>query len=119
MNNAIQQGLLITVIGMGLVFAVIIFFWWMMNTLVRVTTKDEDQEDRSEDQVGPGSVPMRAAAGLETHRRAAAAAVAVALVMEAETASHLSRMAQGEAGGMTPWQSVHRAKQLEPHKKRG
>jgi len=119
MNNTIQQGLLISVIGMGLVFAVIIFIWWMMNALVRVTTRDDEQEHRSEDTVGPGSVPMRAAAGLETHRQAAAAAVAVALAMKAETSGHRSRMDQGKVGGMTPWQSVHRAKQLESHKKRG
>jgi Na+-transporting methylmalonyl-CoA/oxaloacetate decarboxylase gamma subunit len=119
MNNAIQQGLLITVIGMGLVFAVIIFLWWMMNALVRATTKDEDQEDSLEEQVGPGSVPMQATVGLETQRRVAAVAVAVALAIKAAKAGHLARMAQGEVRGMSPWQSVHRANQLEPHKKRG
>ena len=43
--SEIQQGLLITAIGMSLVFVVIIFLWGMMALLVRVTSKKEEMPE--------------------------------------------------------------------------
>jgi len=119
MNILIQQGLIITVIGMGLVFLVIIFFWWMMNALVRVTTKKEVPTDTSKVKMTADTGRMTELAGLETRRRAAAAAVAVALAMEEAGVHKLPGMTQGDRVGMSPWQSLHRAQHLAQYNKRG
>lgn len=119
MNILIQQGLIVTVIGMGLVFVVIIFFWWMMNVLVRATTKNESPTDTGEVKMTADTGGMTEIAGLETRRRAAAAAVAVALAMEDAGVHKRPGMTQGEMAGMSPWQSTHRAQQLAQYNKRG
>jgi sodium pump decarboxylase gamma subunit len=117
MSNIIQQGLMITVIGMGLVFLVIIFLWWLMGLLVKVTTKDEVMVEAPEPAaVGEPLVPEMAA--IEQLRRAAAAAVAVGLTLESRTARRPRGQTQVKSG-MSPWQSVHRAQQLEQYNKRG
>lgn len=116
MSSTIQQGLLITVIGMGLVFAVIIFLWWIMGLLVRVTSK-EDTIATGQDEgfiVDVQQVPDKIE--MEPRRRAAAAAVAVAIAQS--QARHLGGKGK-EIGTMSPWQSVHRARQLEQHNTRG
>jgi len=117
MSNIIQQGLMITVIGMGLVFLVIIFLWWLMGLLVKVTTKAEVPVVEPEPMTIGESLASEIAT-IEQLRRAAAAAVAVGITLE----SHSVRRPQGQTqghGGMSPWQSVHRAQQLEQHNKRG
>jgi sodium pump decarboxylase gamma subunit len=117
MSSVIQQGLMITVIGMGLVFLVIIFLWWLMGLLVKVTTKAEvSVEEPKPAAIGEARVPEMAA--IEQLRRAAAAAVAVGLTIEAHTACRRQVKTQADSG-MSPWQSVHRAQQLEQSNKRG
>ena len=117
MSNIIQQGLMITVIGMGLVFLVIIFLWWLMGLLVKVTTKDEVVVEEPEP-AATGEMLVHEMAAIEQLRRAAAAAVAVGLTIESHTAHRLQGQTQAN-GGMSPWQSVHRAHQLEQYNKRG
>jgi sodium pump decarboxylase gamma subunit len=117
MSSVIQQGLMITVIGMGLVFLVIIFLWWLMGLLVKVTTKAEVIVEESEP-AAVDEMQMPEMAAIEQRRRAAAAAVAVGLMID----SHASRRRQIKTqtdGGMSPWQSIHRAQQLEQYNKRG
>jgi Na+-transporting methylmalonyl-CoA/oxaloacetate decarboxylase gamma subunit len=117
MNTIIQQGLMITLIGMGLVFAVIIFLWWLMNLLVRATSKEADQEsDAPEARTGKdaGQVPQMVV--VERHRRAAAAAVAVGLAI-AQCQANGSKEPPAGTTGMSPWQSVQRARQLQQHKR--
>jgi sodium pump decarboxylase gamma subunit len=116
-NSVIQQGLMITVIGMGLVFLVIIFLWWLMRLLVKVTTKAEVIVEEPEP-AAIREILVPDVAVIEKLRRAAAAAVAVGLSLE----SHSARRRQGKSqtdGGMSPWQSVHRAQQLEQYNRRG
>ena len=117
MSSVMQQGLLITVIGMGLVFAVIVFLWWLMGLLVRATTKEVEPsglETGDEERLATPELPD---SGVK--RRAAAAAVAVAMALE-KTCSHpQSGQALEKMGGGSPWQSLHRARQLERHTKRG
>jgi sodium pump decarboxylase gamma subunit len=117
MSSVIQQGLMITVIGMGLVFLVIIFLWWLMGLLVKVTTKAEGVAEEPEPAaIGEMYVPEMAA--IEQLRRAAAAAVAVGLTIDSRAARRLQSKTQTD-GGLSPWQSVHRAQQLEQYNKRG
>lgn len=117
MSSIIQQGLMITVIGMGLVFAVIIFLWWLMGLLVRATTKPEVVSlGEPVDVAAVDELPPPEMSGTENRRRAAAAAVAVAIGQ-----SRGRRLQGASAGmsGMSPWQSLHRARQLEQLEKRG
>jgi sodium pump decarboxylase gamma subunit len=120
MSSEIQQGLMITVIGMGLVFAVIIFLWWLMGMLVKVTTRPEEEvavEPDGEASLREISVPEKA--DIEVKRRAAAAAVAVALAIEQSRKIFLQDEQQATMGALSPWQSVHRARQLKQPDKRG
>jgi len=108
---------MITVIGMGLVFLVIIFLWWLMGLLVKVTTKDQVVVEEPEP-AATGVMLEHELAAIEQLRRAAAAAVAVGLTF----GSHTTHRPQGQTqanGGMSPWQSVHRVHQLEQYNKRG
>ena len=120
MSSVMQQGLLITVIGMGLVFAVIVFLWWLMGLLVRATTK-EDQPLALEtgDEEGLEGLATPGQPDLGVKRRAAAAAVAVAMALEKARSHPQSGQALEKMGGGSPWQSLHRARQLERHTKRG
>lgn len=116
MSSMIQQGLMITVIGMGLVFVVIIFLWWLMGLLVRATTKkDADSPDEQIHVPAAVSLPSLEQDGVEQRRRAAAAAVAVSLAL----GQYHGQDSQPKIGAMNPWQSVHRARQLEQHDTRG
>ena len=117
MSEVMLQGLMITIIGMGLVFAVIIFLWWLMGLLVWATTrkaKEESVDQAGDDTVAELLVPEMAQ--IEKQRRAAAAAVAVGLVLKQ---NHVSGDPQVGLGAMSPWQSVHRTRQLERLHKRG
>lgn len=119
MNILIQQGLIVTAIGMGLVFVVIFFFWWMMNALVRATTKNEVPPETAKVKMTADTGRMAEMAGLETRRRSAAAAVAVALAMADAGTLDRHGMLLGESGRMNPWQSTHRAQHLAQNNKRG
>lgn len=117
MSSVMQQGLLITVIGMGLVFAVIVFLWWLMGLLVRATTKEVEPlalETGDEERLAMPKLP-----DLGVKRRAAAAAVAVAMALEKTRSHPQSGQALEKRSGASPWQSLHRARQLERHTKRG
>ena len=118
MNEVIQQGLMITAIGMGLVFAVIIFLWGMMVLLVWVTTPkstNKPTEEDVDDVETADSVTDMAA--VEKQRRAAAAAVAVGLAIA--QSRPITRGIQAQLGTMSPWQSVHRSQQFFGQRKRG
>jgi len=117
--SEIQQGLLITAIGMGLVFVVIIFLWGLMAYMMRLTSeKDEVSEAVSSDvETDIPAVPEMAAA--ESQRRAAAAAVAVLMAITAGRDRATQMSTQGDAWGMNPWQSFHRERQLENRQIRG
>jgi Na+-transporting methylmalonyl-CoA/oxaloacetate decarboxylase gamma subunit len=120
MSEVMQQGLMITIIGMGLVFAVIIFLWWLMGLLVRATTREVKEQTvdlPADDIVVEHLVPEMA--DIEKQRRAAAAAVAVRLALAQSRAYLVSGDPQAGTGAMSPWQSMHRARQLERQHKRG
>lgn len=118
MSPSLSTALLITMIGMGLVFLAILLLWGVMEVLVRLTAGRR----------GPASPPEAGrlaaeAPAAEQHRRrqrAAAAAVAVALALRQGTASITA-----PPKGLSPWQAVQRARLLNrgaaaiQHKPRG
>lgn len=111
--SVIEQGLLITGIGMGLVFVVIIFLWGLMALMMRLTSgkKPKAAEEAPPTQADEPLLPELGNA--ESQRRAAAAAVAVSLAMTMSGGKKLQLAAQNDRGNLSPWQAVHRARQLE------
>ncbi len=98
------DALWITLIGMGLVFIAILFLWGLMALLVRLTA------EKAEPKPDEAPVPEEGSAGLlDARRRAAAAAVAVALSRRKPVRPQ--GMAQA-AGSFSAWQAVQRANQL-------
>jgi len=125
MSN-IQQGLLISAIGMGLVFVVIIFLWGLMALMMRLTSVKRKPEVGavSETTLAPEISVIPEMQTAESQRRAAAAAaVAVLMAMASQRRRSARRSAQNSqaetALGMNPWQSYHRERQLENRNLRG
>lgn len=110
--STIQQGLIITLIGMGLVFAVIIFLWGVMALLVKVTTNEKTQPDVSAAESSEGLQAIFAMKTAESQRRSAAAAVAVQILLSASAAGQSFPTSQDTPSNLSPWQSVHRMRQL-------
>lgn len=117
--SMIQQGLLITVIGMGLVFAVIIFLWGLMALMMRFTSR-EKQDITEEGVLGDtDEATQPAIQASEGRRRAAAAVVAVALAIKKSKSVSLHLQRQKSPGELSPWQTHHRIRQIENRNTRG
>jgi hypothetical protein len=119
MTENVVNALWITLVGMGLVFVAILLLWGGMALLVRLTAAREERpaaDATPEDAlVAPssGAIPEDALL-LDRKRRAAAAALAAALALRAETGA--SREAF-PAGSLSPWQAVYRAGRFSPRQK--
>jgi Na+-transporting methylmalonyl-CoA/oxaloacetate decarboxylase gamma subunit len=96
MQNDLALVLLITVVGMGSVFTVIILLSFLMSLLVRLTTKRE-----------PQAQPQAIAAEDELRQRAAIAAVAV--LRARETALAPLRFPLPHKALVSAWQAVLRS----------
>jgi len=120
MSN-IQQGLLISAIGMGLVFVVIIFLWGLMALMMRLTSVKRKPEVGavSETTLAPEISVIPEMQTAESQRRAAAAAVAVLMAMASQRRRSAQNSQAETALGMNPWQSYHRERQLENRNLRG
>jgi Na+-transporting methylmalonyl-CoA/oxaloacetate decarboxylase gamma subunit len=120
MMSTIQQGLLIAVIGMGLVFSVIIFLWGLMALLVRLTSSNAEAPQAFQENLETTAEPlvpqMKAA---EDQRRAAAAAVAVAMALAAARGRGTENAGGASEANLSPWQAVHRVRQLQNRIRRG
>jgi len=117
--SVMQQGLLIAAIGMGLVFAVIIFLWGLMALMMRLTSR-EATATAEEDMMGETNELTRPAMqDAKGRRQAAAAAVAVALAIAKSKSSRLLVQREKNAGELSPWQAYHRTRQSENQNKRG
>lgn len=97
MAETLQYALLITLIGMGLVFAVILLLWGGIFLLVRLTPEES----------APGVSLEQVAA---RKRRAAAAAVAMALLRH--EADEPQVFPEPPTAIVSAWQAVTRANQL-------
>jgi sodium pump decarboxylase gamma subunit len=106
MQSPLTISLIITVIGMGLVFVAILLLWGLMEGLVKVTA-DKTAVVPNVQPTEVRSTQIPADVELAYKAEAAAAAVAIALSMQ-QTASHKPKT----GNGISPWQSVLRAGQL-------
>lgn len=114
MVETLKQGLLITVVGMGIVFAMIILLWGIMALLVRITNKPEEEaaeeaELASNDQTAQTS---------EGDSAALAAAIAVAYALSAAPKTAFIADTQSIQTGST-WLAAGRAQQIARQSNRG
>jgi Na+-transporting methylmalonyl-CoA/oxaloacetate decarboxylase gamma subunit len=100
MDNQFFNALLITVIGMGLVFSAILLLWGMMALLVRLAKDPIRQE----------AMPDEQTKDLDLKRQAAAVAVAAALAQEASFEPH--EFPLPPTALVSAWQAVMRSKVL-------
>lgn len=112
-----QQGLLITAIGMGLVFAVIIFLWGLMALMMRVTSREPQMEDEVVENQLSGDPGIPEIEMVEGKRRAAAAAIAVGIALQGKKLETAANELGDKKGALSPWQTVHRSRQLEKRKR--
>jgi len=112
-----QQGLLITAIGMGLVFAVIIFLWGLMSLMMRVTSREPQLEDEVVENPLSDDSDLPEMEMVERKRRAAAAAIAVGIALGSKKLKTASDKIGDKEGTLSPWQTVHRSRQLEKRKR--
>ncbi|MGD0003517.1 MAG: OadG family protein [Anaerolineaceae bacterium] len=114
--SPMSGALIITVIGMGLVFIAILALWGLMALMVRVTARyarqeeGEENEERAEEaEPADEAAPEVVDSSSELKRKAAATAVVLALAQEAEQPGpvQMSSYTSGSA-----WQAVSRGGQL-------
>lgn len=99
-SNPIVNSLIITAIGMGLVFVAILLLWGVMEALVRLTA------DRAAPQPAEAGPEPPAGDQRLVKQRAAAAAVAVALALHSR---QLQFPEPAQTGELSAWQAVRRA----------
>ncbi len=112
----IVKGLIITGIGMGLVFVVIILLWGVMAGLVALTSgrrrKKEPREIVEREAVSePGD--------MDNALRQKAAAAAVACALSASAVGRQAVISGNPAGTASSWLTAGRARQLNDQNLRG
>ena len=115
MQTPLASALLITLIGMGLVFVVILALWGLMALIVLIrdpAAEDDDQNSTDEMII----LTPRHPEGRELKQRAAAAAVAIALALK----GHQNAVPDSKpALAGSSWHTVMRYKQIESKNPRG
>lgn len=119
MSN-ISAGLLITLIGMGLVFIALLLLWGLMDAMVRLSNRffpDRGEEgDGADEDVDNGAevtlVPAEAGDETDLRAQAAAAAVAVALAIKPRGNAPAALSVGSQGVSTSSWQAVHRANRL-------
>lgn len=110
--SPLETSLLITAIGMGLVFIAILVLWGLMELLVRLTNeKNSISKDESDSTPLESSFEAAAPDTLTLKQRAAAAAVAAALATKTEP--KIVPMQRASQNEVSAWQAVIRADQMQ------
>jgi len=99
MNNAI----LISLVGGGMVFVGLIILWFMMAALVKITSSKKGTVVSEDGELTSADID------LECKQKAAAAAVAAVMAQHKSTFSVSSHK---EKEGISPWQNIHRNRQI-------
>ncbi len=114
MIETLKQGLLITGIGMGIVFAMILILWGIMVLLVKLTNRPEKEEAVEEAAPLPEPVALPATGDAS----ALAAAIAVAYALSAQPKTAFAGDTQSIQTGST-WLAAGRAQQIARQTNRG
>ncbi len=115
MIETLKQGLLITVIGMGIVFAMILILWGIMVLLVKLTNRPEAEEAVEETET---VLPEPVAVSVTGDASALAAAIAVAYALSAKPKTAFAADTQSIQTGST-WLAAGRAQQVARQTNRG
>lgn len=115
MIETLKQGLLITVTGMGIVFAMILVLWGIMVLLVKLTNRPEAEETVEE---AATALPEPVAAATSGDASALAAAIAVAYALSAKPKTAFAADTQSIQTGST-WLAAGRAQQVARQINRG
>ena len=116
--SEIQQGLLISAIGMGLVFGVIIFLWGLMALMMRLTSRTTAVDEKQFSKIKSTEPRLPERQNIERQQRVIAAAMVVKLMLEAEKMT-LSQDKVNKFGQLSPWQAHHRTRQMQHKRTRG
>jgi len=109
------NALLITAIGMGLVFVAMLALWGLMELSVRLTARyaeNESEEEAIKEIRSPDEEPAEADASLARKRQAAVAAVAFALAQTETIAGEETMVIATPRRQANAWQAVLRTSQL-------
>ena len=114
--SILNQGLLITVFGMALVFVMILALWGIMVLLVKLTNKTEPEEEV--EPIEESAITEPAPASNQQGALAAAIAVAYALKSQETSSAYAPRPDAGESKE-NPWLTAGRTQQLYSNTIRG
>ncbi len=104
MAETLKSALLITGIGMGLVFLSLILLWWLMEATVRLF-KERKKEKEIEEITAESTQVASEEPSIDKKKRVAAAAVALALA-----ASQASHHPDEGSAPVSPWQVALRSR---------
>jgi Na+-transporting methylmalonyl-CoA/oxaloacetate decarboxylase gamma subunit len=111
MLHNLSNALIITGIGMGLVFLALLLLWVIMALVIKIKDPVEASEEETEEPLVDASLEVAPAIpASDRKRRAAAAAVAIALSLRKITPTGLSGHAPSVATG--GWQTSIRANNI-------
>ena len=100
----LNQTLIITAIGMGLVFVAILLLWGLMELIVRLTARRK--------QAAAAAVSAALASAVTKPGAAKAAAAAVAAALALQSGMKTAEMESEPVNRVSPWQSMMRARQI-------
>jgi sodium pump decarboxylase gamma subunit len=106
MSETLSQALIITAVGMGLVFAAIILLWILMALTVRFGGQDPVEEEEAEEEAAPATNTL-----LQKKRQAAAMAVAIALANQA-SCDQPHEFPLPQTAIVSAWQAIMRTRML-------
>lgn len=103
MSN-IEIALVMTLVGMGIVFIGILVLWGLMALMVRIWPHDAGEEDAAEDESGT--------AAEDDSLKAKAAAAAVAVALSFRQSGFAPSAGAASSSNSSPWQVTTRAMQV-------
>ena len=114
--SVINQGLLITLLGMGLVFIMILALWGIMALLVKLTNKPEVEEEAP---IAEAILSEPEAAPASNRNGALAAAIAVAYALESQASTAIFAPKVASTSTKNAWWTAGRTQQLYSNTIRG
>jgi len=118
MGEVFNQGLLITAVGMALVFVMIIILWGIMALLVKLTNRDTPDDGEGDSGEEAPVVAIESVAESDD-QAPLAAAIAVAYAMEAESFLAFRPQPSISVNTNSAWLTAGRAQQLYSNTIRG
>jgi Na+-transporting methylmalonyl-CoA/oxaloacetate decarboxylase gamma subunit len=114
MSDNLSAALLITVLGMSIVFGIIVLTWGIMAALNRIPPGKDELAEVDQVEADQATERVEAVPNLPGAERAAAVAVAVALALgERSRPVRVRPATEPSIPAVSAWQSVMRGRQLK------